>query len=364
MTSSRQTERAAAAWLARRDGNGWSAHDQAKLDAWLSASIEHRIAFLRLEAAWQESDRLKALGAGVPAGQVPPRGRWGLAPFHTQTDLDGRDEHDPGSLVPSTHPAVAAHHAPSAPLCSRRRLRMGRSLVAAVVLMALALGVVLRPAPSSPTTIYRTALGGQESIRLTDGSEAELSSDTRLLASLSPRERDIDIQQGEAFFAVAHDRARPFVVSAGGQRAIAVGTRFAVRHDADRVRVVVTQGLVQLQPADDSGGAATLLPAGSVALVSGDDVLVQHLPIEQALQYLSWRDGYVAFHDTPLVAAVAEFNRYNARKIVIVDPTIASLRVGGNFRWSNAQAFVRLLQQAFPIQAARRGDQILLQRRN
>src|SRR5690606_5824072 len=76
MDSSIRIERAAAAWLARRDADGWVARDQDELDDWLAASTAHRVAWLRLQAAWRESGRLKALGAGLPAGQVPVRGRW------------------------------------------------------------------------------------------------------------------------------------------------------------------------------------------------------------------------------------------------------------------------------------------------
>jgi transmembrane sensor len=85
--------------------------------------------------------------------------------------------------------------------------------------------------------------------------------------------------------------------------------------------------------------------------------------VQQAEEYLSWRSGFVSFHDTPLAAAAAEFNRYNARKIVIGDPGIGVMRVGGNFRWSNVDAFVRLLAQGFPVQARRQGDTIVLTRR-
>jgi transmembrane sensor len=78
---------------------------------------------------------------------------------------------------------------------------------------------------------------------------------------------------------------------------------------------------------------------------------VQSGSVDDARQALSWRDGFLAFRDTSLAAAAAEFNRYNARKIVIADPSIGALRIGGNFRWSNAEAFVRLLEQGFPVRA-------------
>ena len=64
----RQIEKAAAAWLVRRDREEWNNVDQAEFQAWLSASTAHRLAFIRLQAAWQQAGRLKVLAAGLPNG--------------------------------------------------------------------------------------------------------------------------------------------------------------------------------------------------------------------------------------------------------------------------------------------------------
>ena len=73
MTDSKRIEQQAADWLVRRDAGDWAPHDQRALEAWLSASARHKVAFLRLEAAWAEAGRLQALAAGLPAGGPPPR---------------------------------------------------------------------------------------------------------------------------------------------------------------------------------------------------------------------------------------------------------------------------------------------------
>src|SRR5690606_35767672 len=187
-------------------------------------------------------------------------------------------------------------------------------------------------APTAQPVAYGTPVGALETASLADGSEATLSSDSRIVVALSRRERHIELERGEAFFHAARDPARPFVVAAAGHRAVAVGTRFAVRRDADGLRVVVTEGLVRLESDPGSGGRrqpTTLLPAGSVALAGPDGVVVHAGTVDQARQALSWRDGFLAFRDTSLAAAAAEFNRYNARRIVIADPSVGALRVGG-----------------------------------
>ena len=129
---------------------------------------------------------------------------------------------------------------------------------------------------------------------------------------------------------------------------------------------MVTEGLVRLEADNNPDGRrqpTTLLPAGSVATASNAGVVVRSGSIQRAEEYLSWRTGFVNFHDTPLSAAAAEFNRYNPRKIVIGDAAVGRMRIGGNFRWSNADTFVRLLEQGFPIRAVRRDNAIVLQHR-
>ncbi|MBS0432877.1 MAG: FecR domain-containing protein [Proteobacteria bacterium] len=334
-------ERAAAAWLARRDAGAWDAQDEAQLGAWLRESEAHRVAWLRLASAWEQADRLKALGAGVPPGQVPPRGHWALSPH-----FDARR-------------ALARERIAARASATRRRY----VIAAAAFALAAAASVFVwqREIPAAAPAVYRTDVGRSTEVALADGSTATLSSDTRIAVSMSRDERDVALDRGEAYFEVSKDAARPFVVRVDGRRVVAVGTRFAVRRDGDAgLRVVVTQGLVRLEPPADSGAATTLLPPGSVAMITGDALEVRHVALEDARELLSWRDGFVVFHDTPLAAAAGEFNRYNARKLVIMDPSIAGLRVGGQFRWSNDAAFVRLIEQVFPVRAETRGDRILL----
>lgn len=352
MTSSSQIEATAAAWLARRDAGDWSADAQAALDAWLEAATAHRVAFLRLEAAWQRADRLRALGAGRTGPMPPPRGEWTFSPFRHAN-----------ASAPSS--ATPGHHATQPRRASTRWL--GRlAAVAACLVLAVLLWPGRHPPTPPATTRYATGTGALREVALADGSRITLSSDSRVQVTYSRDERHIELQRGEAFFAVAKDPDRPFTVVAGERRVTAVGTRFDVRRDDADLRVVVTQGVVRLEAqarADGRRQPVTLLPAGSVALASGDGVTVQAGSVAQAEDRLRWRSGFLVFHDTPLSAAVAELNRYSTRKIVVADTATGALRIGGNFRWSNTEAFARLLQQGFPVRVEYRPDAIVLHHR-
>lgn len=348
---SRQIELDAAAWLARRDGDNWSAADTAALAAWLSAATAHKVAFLRLEVAWCQSGRLKALGAGLAAGELPDRGRWSRTRFglHAAGVRESASAFDAAPVRPGTRSPPP---------------QRGRSWLAAAAfaVCAVALTSLWRSHEHVEPLSFRTPVGALRSVGLADGSAATLSSDSAIAVALSRRERSIDLIRGEAYFDVAKDRTRPFAVQAGEHRIVAVGTRFAVRRDGDDVRVVVTEGTVRLEStsADGRDQPVTLLPAGSSALANAGGVLVRAGSATDAERALDWRRGYLVFLDTPLAVAVAEFNRYNTRPLVIGDATAAQLRIGGSFRWSNTEVFADLLEQAVPVRAEREAERIVL----
>ena len=352
MADSRQIEALAADWLARRDADGWTADEQQGLDTWLTASARHKVAFLRLQSAWAETGRLQALAAGLPAGTLPPR-RGAMA------DEDGPK----ADARPDLRGLTFAPRDRS----GRRRRGWQHGLAAALALVAI--GSVAWGSwqlTGREQASYASAVGRIETVTLPDGSTATLSSDSRLEVQLSRGERHVALAKGEAFFDVAHDARRPFVVEADGRRVAAVGTRFSVRRDPEEIRVVVTEGKVRLESRAGPDGAAqpvSLLPAGSVATAGRNGVLVRSVPVADAERYLEWREGFLTFDDTSLADAAAEFNRFNTRKLELGDAAVADLRVGGNFRWSNAEGFAHLLEQGFPVRAERHADRIVLRTR-
>jgi transmembrane sensor len=202
---------------------------------------------------------------------------------------------------------------------------------------------------------YVTQVGGLESVSLRDGSGVTLNTATRIQVELRDHERRIELQEGEAYFTVAKDPGRPFVVEAGDKRVVAIGTQFAVRREGGEVRVVVTEGSINLQ-----GDRSARLAVGAVARTRGADILIQQESTEDLQALVSWRGGRLTFRDTTLADAVAELNRYNVRQIEIGDPKLGALRVSGSFRPTHYEAFVRVLQEGYSIRAADRSDKIIL----
>lgn len=351
MRDSRWIEQHAAEWLARRECNEWTPRDGEELEAWLSSSTRHRVAFLRLEAAWREADRLRALSNAANKGGVPARYAW------TSHGVAGSGEPRASSQAEWRNTRQL-----------RARVQQARgwrkALVASLAVVAIALMAWSgwnRSGRQEATFASRT--GELKTIALTDGSSATLSSASQIDVVMTRDARSVTLLRGEAYFEVAHDAARPFAVSANDHHVVAVGTRFSVRRDPKSLRVVVTEGKVRLDsPADAHGqaGPSTLLPAGSMASAGPNGVLVRSLSLEEAERHLEWRSGFLAFEDTALVDAVAEFNRFSLRKIELGDSGVALLRIGGNFRWDNSDGFVSLLELGFPVRVERLPDRIVL----
>jgi len=372
---SAQIEREAAEWLAKRDSGEWGEAEEQEFARWQARSTAHRIAVIRIDTIWRKADRLQALGAGVPRGQIPAPGSWRLSPFFDHgkrsapsaqsaplgrsSQSDEQSESIDRDEVDLAFGDVLRDPGPRIKPTASRTLRL--SALAAALVLGVAAASSWYFTAYDPNS-YHSALGATKTVSLADGSTVTLNTDTAIHVALTDTERRIDLYRGEAFFEVAKDPRRPFIVSAAEKRIIAVGTKFSVFREALDTRVVVTEGQVKVQEVQDgvTVGPVTQVPAGSIAEAGSAGVLVRHGSIAEAETYISWRSGYITLRDTDLADAVAEFNRYNRKQLVIADSAISGLRVGGNLRATNVGAFVRVLEEGFPVRAEIQDDRIVL----
>lgn len=321
MSAAKTVEADAARWLERSVCEGWSPAQQKDLDDWLAASLAHRIAFVRLKAAWGETGRLAALRQAGPADAARS---W------------------------------LRDHLPS----SRLMLR-----VAAFALVA-AFGTVAYfklNAPKLPL-VYATAVGGHETIRLSDGSTVELNTDTSLRVSVSTDRRIVWLDKGEAYFQINHDPVRPFIVMAGKRRITDLGTKFIVRREPDRLQVAVMEGRVWLDAVAGKAQSA-LVSADQSAVATERSISITRKSEAKLADRLGWRRGVLVFDDTTLAEAVAEFNRYNRQKMMVADADAASQTIGGTFPKNDVEAFTRVARQILGLRIGNNGKEIVISRR-
>lgn len=320
--SERETARAindcAVAWVARIDREGEDAVVRAELDAWLAGDERRRGAYFRAEAAWRMLDRASVLGAGQPSA------------------LDEL-------------PAATAMALP------RRRLVFSGA-AAAVLLFAMAGKNML----DAPDERIQTAVGEIRRVPLSDGSLAAVNTQTAIAITMKARVREITLEKGEAWFQVAKDRTRPFVVEAGDVRVRAVGTAFAVRRVAEGVDVQVTEGVVEIWREGDEA-AVQRVSAGARAVITPGKAVVPALTANEEMdKALAWRTGQLVFDGETVAEAASEFNRYNVRKIEVTDAALGSQAMIGRFRTNEPEAFARAAATLLDARVISGSDRIIL----
>ncbi len=326
---------AAAEWFIRRD-RGLSAAEEAAYQDWLRKDPSHAIALARVEKLWVTLDPVFAdhVNSGLPpdAELLAParRGRrwWWI-------------------------PTLAA-------------------AAAAAFLLLRRAPDVPTPSPTQAQAIYHP---GPERLTLPDGSIVELAPRAKVDVQYTDGERRVRLVRGTAFFTVAKNPNRPFIVSTGDVGVHAVGTAFSVALDSHDVSVLVTEGRVKVQEMSASAGGQAVetrelsaLDAGQqgvVRRVAPDrlEISVTRLTPAEVEWALAWEGSRLEFADLSLAAAVAEFNRYSAKKLEVGDAATGAIRVGGNFRADHVDGFVQALDAAFNISAVSHGDTIILRQR-
>ena len=293
----------AAAWIARMDADGWREADEADLERWLAGDPRRRGALLQAQATWIALD--------------PPR----------------------------------SASVRSAAMKRRTLMKVAGGALAA----SLAGGVFLL----TRGTTYRTQLGEIRRVPLADGSTATINTGSEVQVTLADRRRMVTIAQGEAWFRVAKDPTRPFVVEAGPVVVQAVGTAFSVRRRAHGADVLVTEGVVEVWTAQ-ADGYRTSLSAGQSAFV-GDNAAVQlHKDAPSAVdRTLAWRTGAIDLNGQTLATAVGEFNRYNRRKLVLADPRLADEQIDGLFHTDDPEGFARAIHASFNVEVDLAGDDVI-----
>lgn len=325
--TAKEIDSVAADWAARLDRGVLSEADDRTLEAWLAQDPRHAGAFARARAVSLYSERAKALG----------------------------EAYDPEQFTEPL-PAVLTSERQT----RRQFLWRGGSIAAG--LTAAVVGTTLW---TSRGEAYETQRGQMTVVPLADGSIISLNTASRIRVLYTSHIRTVRLEAGEAFFEVAPDRERPFVVEAGLARLSAVHSRFAVSHLNDApIEVLVSSGAVEVK-----GGLSQQTPVRlganmRAAVTNGlieptSATVVAPIEVERTM---AWREGRIAFEGHTLHEAAAEFLRYSDTRIVIDDPSIADEPITGLFQVNDPVGFARAVADSFGLQAEIGEKQVRLHR--
>ncbi|MBG0810537.1 FecR domain-containing protein [Methylosinus sp. H3A] len=186
--------------------------------------------------------------------------------------------------------------------------------------------------------------GGTKSVALPDGSHAQLDARSAIALRYEGGERRVALLAGQAWFEVAPDPARPFVVEASGGTVTALGTAFDVSVEQETTRVTVGEHRVSVA----SGGRAVTVGEGEQsAYAPGAAALPpSHADLTRAT---AWRNGSLIFENATLGEVVATLGRYHRGHVFFADPQIATRRVTGVFGANDPVEALREIESALGL---------------
>jgi transmembrane sensor len=310
-------------WVIRHNAGALDDAGRAAFDAWFAADIRHQGAYLRATAI------NRALDQALVQNTLRPR-RERLAVEWAGASWNRAN--------------------------SRRAFLVTGGLAAGIAVLA---GPALfRAAPDR--AVLTTAKGEFRKVPLADKSVATINSGSRVEVRLTQQKREVNLTRGEAWFEVAKDKSKPFIVDTGEVLVRAVGTAFGVRRYANGAEVMVTEGTVEVWSRDGTAHKR-LLTAGEHAFVDNHatDIAVARQPREVARK-LAWREGKLIFNNQTLSEAVADFNRYSPRKIVIVDPQLWNRKLVGQYQIDAPELFARDVSTFLNVPIVITADKIMI----
>ena len=230
--------------------------------------------------------------------------------------------------------------------------------------------------PASVSTAYKTTIGEIRTVVLPDGTNVKMNTDTSMNVSYGRETRLVNLQSGEAYFEVAHNTVKPFVVRTGNYLVRATGTAFSVKLLDNNLDILVTNGHVDVKALKHHQSADSILDLQSVDhsdllatlgkdqkfVLHGDQAkqeLIQSVEPGGVEKSLSWRDGMLMFDNDPLEKVITEINRYTTMKVVISDSRIRDIRFGGYFHISDISSILATMEENFGIHADKVSDKVV-----
>jgi len=365
-------EKEAATWMVILDGDQpLSPAQQNDLQQWMATSPNHREELERLAELWGLLNVLTVLAVPIEKKQASLSQRF----VHSLRE----------QFTTLTHAVVSV-----------------RAVAAAAI---LGLGVVAlssylqSPSLSTSNGLYQTAIGQQSTTRLSDNSSILLNTNSRVRVEYSDNVRKIFLLQGEAHFDVAPNKKVPFQVYAGDGLVQAVGTAFTVYLQQDEVvKVTVTEGKVKVMGEPLASNSQNIsskhsnskhsnvqnsnsqqsnplvdlatLKAGQIGtlerVTTANDSstgssqpsnnkasflqTLESIDQQELDRQLAWHTGLVMFAGETLEQVVREISRYSELNIQITDPSLKTLKIGGQFRIGEINAMFDVLESNFNIQ--------------
>ncbi|MBU3020672.1 FecR domain-containing protein [Aestuariibacter sp. A3R04] len=299
----------AAQWLELMSRHKLDSLTQRRFQKWLKQSIEHKKVFESMVDTWSAPE----LETGL---KQQGRAKW--------QPVDSIFSKVPKQWLAITVPSVA---------------------MSAIFVFMLLNTIMSGQVEDSLNLQLRTQVAETRDVLLEDGTEINIAPQSNLRVNLSDTKRDINLIDGQAYFDVARDTERPFVVSVGNASVTALGTEFNIDKGAGITDVTVYEGIVEIR--DAMTGLSRLVKAAEKVRIFAEDFA----PVEQfqLAKRVDWRSGWVELDNDSLQFLIERLNRYRNTAIIIKHASLKELAVSGRFRLDDSKQVLAMLEEVYPI---------------
>lgn len=330
--SESKIQREASAWYSRLREDNPSQENRAEFAAWLEADARHAAAFDDASAVVELVRNSKDL-------------------HHLATSIRKKYEN-------SNSQTQRRHNQWRRILLSPRGFTIAGAALSSFLLLTI--GFV----STTGTITYDTETAEIDRISLADGSFIDLGPESRVKTTFTTDERRVELLAGEAFFEVARDTDRVFIVESANAEIRVLGTKFNVHRGPEGVRVAVAEGEVKvMHDASIWRRIAQPLPKQSGALErtleAGEQVkATSNLGIDETTEVTvddpgAWRSGLLIYPDNSLREIIADLNRYSETPITLASDELSELRLFAAISADHIDQMLSDIEELYPVEIDR-----------
>jgi ferric-dicitrate binding protein FerR (iron transport regulator) len=226
-------------------------------------------------------------------------------------------------------------------------------------------GMIAYKGEEAPVAIvYNTLVvprGNEFRLSLADGTEVWVNSETKVRypVNFPPGTREVHVK-GEAFFRVARDSARPFVVMAEGMKVEALGTGFNVNTYRDRGALVTTLVEGSVRVTDEASGTSLVLRPGQQACLQEGTLSTREV---NTAETIAWTSGQFLYYDMPLEEIGKQLERWYNVRVFFQEPSLrAHAFTGVVKRYHSLQEICSYIEETTSVHFTIEGRDVVVRR--
>ncbi|MFT5748812.1 MAG: transmembrane sensor [Ancylomarina sp.] len=236
--------------------------------------------------------------------------------------------------------------------------------VAASIIILFGIGLLAQTTYTKlyPNKTFVCALGAaNKTITLEEGSIITLNSDSKLIypRKFSKNERRVELI-GEAFFDIAKNPNKAFIINAKNAEVKVLGTSFNINAATNKVEVLVKTGKVQFSSINKPDNKLILIPGDFASLHESN--LAKIVSLDD--NYLSWKTRQMIFRETKLQEVAKILNRTYHVQIRFQDAELKDLPLTSTFDHDQLDDILNYICSPFNLVYEKTGKQILIKKAN